>query len=101
MANTENNELSKERLLRALDYQVGDIVQIRPDGKKHSGALGEIIGIGVYRTDKELDDLFYYTVMLSSKVGITVPRYRIRLVREAGSNTDLPESESKFIPLGQ
>lgn len=94
-----SEKMSAEEFSRATEYREGDIVQIRPDGYTHSGRLGQIIGVTIYKqkSGKPLD--LSYRIKLSDEEGISAPAHRIRLVREAESNEDLPERESQFLPV--
>lgn len=92
-----SKKMSAEKFKRATEYREGDIVQIRPDGYEYSGRLGQIIGVTIYKqkSGKALD--LSYRIKLSDEEGISAPAHRIRLVREAESNEDLPERESQFL----
>ena len=94
----KRTKLTAEETKRALEYREGDIVQIRADGDLYAGRVGVIIGIGVYKAKKCRPELSY-RVKLSDKEGISVPCCRIRLIREAGSDEDLPEKKSQFLPI--
>lgn len=91
--------MSEDELRRELDYQVGDIIQIRPDGQEDSGRLGVIIGLSIYRQKPGRPDAFSYRIKLSDQEGISAPCHRIRLVRKAESNEVLPENKSQFLPV--
>lgn len=91
--------MSAEEAKRALEYREGDIVQIRPDGYEHSGRLGMIIGINVYKQKSGKPYAFSYRIKLSSNESVAAPCNRIRLVREADSSEDIPEEKSHFLPV--
>ena len=91
-------KLTAEETKRALEYREGDIVQIRADGDLYAGRIGVIIGIGIYISKKWRPELSYH-IKFSDTEGIAVPCCRIRLIREAGSDEDLPESKSQFLPM--
>lgn len=94
-------KMSDDELRRLLDYQVGDLIQVRPDGYEYSGRLGKIIGITFYRERPGKPDVLSYNLKLSDHEGVSVPCYRLRLIREAESDEDLPEKKSQFIPMGK
>lgn len=91
--------MDAEKMSRELDYRVGDIVQIRPDGYKYSGRFGMIIGINSYKQKSGKGESLAYMIKLSDKESVSAQCYRIRLVREAGRDEDLPESKSQFLPV--
>ena len=91
--------MSADELRRALDYQEGDIIQIKPDGKEYAGRLGMIIGIQFCAGIRpESEDSLSYRVKLSDSDGVALAANRMRLVRAAGSNKTLSEQESKYKP---
>lgn len=91
--------MSDAELRRALDYQVGDIVQLKPDGKEFSGQLGVIIGISTCKEQNpEKGCTLSYRLKLSDSKGIAVAPRRIRLVRAAGNDKVMSETESHFLP---
>lgn len=63
---THETATVRSESVKALDYQVGDIVQVRPNGKKYIGRLGMIIGIRYARFDTSGDSLVY-TIRFSDK----------------------------------
>lgn len=65
---------------RDLDYLVGDVVQIKADGKKYAGKMGVIIGIRAVVYDAGNADLAY-TIKLSDKKSVEVSAYRLRFLR--------------------
>lgn len=91
-------KMSADEFSRATEFREGDWVQIRPDGDAFAGRVGIIIGITVYR-HKTWNPEFSYQLKLSDKEGVSAPCSRLRLIREAGSDTDVPESKSKFLPM--
>lgn len=94
----KKKKMSAEEFNRATGYREGDIVQIRPDGDIFAGRVGMIIGINVFKSKRWRTE-FAYNVKLSDNEGVSAPACRLRLIREAGSDEDLPESKSQFLPM--
>lgn len=92
-------KMSAEDFRRATEYMVGDLIQIRPDGEPYAGRLGIVIGVSLYKVNNRKSTISY-NVKLSDNEGISVQCYRLRLIRAAGSDEDIPENESQFLPLG-
>lgn len=80
----KRKEISADELSRALDYKIGDIVQIRADGLPCSGRLGEIIGISLYKSRADREDALSYSIKLSDNESFACTCHRLRLVRAAG-----------------
>lgn len=91
-------KMTAEEFKRATEYREGDIIQIKPDGFPHSGRLGVIIGISIYKQRPAKAESFSYRIKLSDSECISAPCHRIRLVREAESNENVPENKSQFLP---
>lgn len=64
-----------------LDYSVGDVVQIKADGRKLSGKMGVIIGIRAIQYNESGDFDLAYTVRLSDQKSVEVSAYRLRFLR--------------------
>lgn len=92
-------KMSADDFRRALEYRAGDLIQIRPDGDAYAGRLGIIIGVSLYKVNNRKSTIAY-NVKLSDNEGVSVQCYRLRLIRAAGSDEDVPEKESQFLPLG-
>lgn len=73
------------RKVPGLDIQVGDVVQLRADGKPHAGKIGQVIGIRYIKGDKT--DLLGYTIKFSDKKSVEVNGARITILRPAQNLT--------------
>lgn len=73
-----SQKMSDEDLRRALDYSVGDIVQIISGDA--AGRVAVVIGIAPY-TNANGEDCFIYNLKLSDNESISAKKYCIRFVR--------------------
>ncbi|MBR3208006.1 MAG: hypothetical protein IKF58_16605, partial [Bacillus sp. (in: Bacteria)] len=78
-------ESEDKYFVRAFDYKVGDIVQIKPDGYCHSGKIGIVIGIRLHY--KKKNALAYELLLPNNKTFVTDCK-RIRLLRAAGNDSN-------------
>ena len=64
----------------ALDYRVGDLVQIRAKGYRHNGEIGTVIGIRL-KLNKYGKYQFFYTVKLGEKKAVEMNGNGIRYIK--------------------
>lgn len=76
-----NKKRESPEVKRMMDYQIGDIVQLRADGKPFAGQIGVIIGRD-YILIKE-NYHFVYTIKLSDRTSVKAGSGRIRFLRHA------------------
>ena len=86
-----NRRIEAPEITRAWDYNVGDVVQIRADGKKYAGKMGVIIGIRAITYDKNGTSDLAYTIKLSDKKSVEVSAYRLRFLRHGDEKAAAPE----------
>lgn len=95
----KKKNMTPEELSRALDYYEGDIVQVKADGREFSGRLGIIMEIKLYNpAESNIEGALAYRIKFSDTEGAALTASRIRLVRAAGSDENLTETQSKFLP---
>lgn len=83
MRENTNPAKESEEIKRALDYAVGDIVQItRGKGRGHCGV---IVGIGVRMSEdgNSEKDRLIYNLQMSNKLGVQADAHKFKLIRHA------------------
>lgn len=71
------------RVMHKLDFEVGDVVQIRPNGKdKYIGRLGVIIGIR-YKEFEKVGPALTYTIKFSDKEAADFVSDHLNYIRSA------------------
>ena len=87
MKKIDGRQIEAPELRRDLDYYVGDVVQLKADGKKDAGRIGVIIGIRAYTHKDGTDDLGY-RIKLSDNEATEASGQRLRFLSHRGK---LPE----------
>lgn len=92
-----NRRIEAPEARRALDYQIGDIIQIKADGRRAAGQIGVIIGMRAYKPHEKLPyNLEYdlaYTIKLSDQEAVEVSANRMRFLRHGDEIAAVPDSE--------
>ena len=86
-----NRRIEAPEISRAWDYNIGDVVQLKADGKKYAGKMGVIIGIRAIVYDETDTADLAYTIKLSDKKSIEVSAYRLRFLRHGDEMATEPE----------
>ena len=89
MLKAENRDFETPETRQPINLKIGDVVQVRADGKKAAGKIGVIIGSSLYERKRN----FYisYTIKLSDTESIQADGSRLRFLRRDNDTTDAAE----------
>ena len=92
-----NRRIEAPEVRNIFDYQVGDVIQIKADGKRAAGKIGVIIGVRAFKPHEKLPyGLEYdlaYTIKLSDQEAIEVSAGRMRFLRHGDEIAAVPDPE--------
>lgn len=79
-----NRRVETPETRRLMDFEVGDIVQIKSDGGKAAGKMGMVIGIRLFEYQKDGEPDLAYRIKLSDTESIEVSAGRMRFLSHKG-----------------